>query len=887
MAKAFASFSDDDEEFNKRIREKPTSPDQVPEGLSDNHTEEDKKITDSTFPILKSPIWKNYKEKESVKASIDAQVTTRLAEELSTGNSSVADGQTQTVVLKSSYIDAWTQTEESLFTAKDVIPTPAPTKGSIETHTVVGDESYSCKDESSASPVADSIPASTPEEDSVMEEVGGPITNIQDIDQCMDITKAEKNESNPDSGENLAGLTNIIQNLDDSMEITKAEESESIPSEKWLGTSSCTWEILSNDKVSTCILRFRSLYPCNVAKYSLKQCERQRQVEGALQQRDGILGELAVFPYNPICYANLASAYNQLGFTDIAASNAYKAILLVECALYDSTTSYPSLPYLRENILTFMRLMLVTNSRCRIDDQLNEIRAYAYRELLFALKYSGAFWDGLLEGKKAKELYPGDRRILNLMDELRDNYLDRCKFSENNLDKNQQKTFSKRGKIITLQYPWLDAKLFYRTPEMLRQVNESLKTSCCEVKPVVFGADSRNLTPPAENTDVGSLGVFATKNILKGELFMVDHTVLSVTSVAGSKKHHCDACQSFLLYPYFPRENGPREKVYPKCCKSVAYCSIKCRDEAAGLHSVICGKPLDYLYEEVKVIQDAESQENGYMPRSLLLCRVIAAIIPEIRRTGTHPLQHNLTARLVANYSPANVRHEEKNSGTWTFKQNVVQPTKFLLQIGVDIFRTRNWDQEVIQTLDWRVQNNANMGLSSFYPKGSPESQQAKREGIDNLINSNSINPNYIFFNHSCLYNANWSGSTECDTDYRSMTDMKGNILGGGNSAVRCFAVRNIKKDEEIFISYVGETRKYKISAKKRKWCRDSLNKWFPGGCGCAICEEENRLKEAGNDRVGKEGEIKQETRTESGGEDTIMEGAKTVVFARKRTRAE
>lgn len=568
--------------------------------------------------------------------------------------------------------------------------------------------------------------------------------------------------------------------------------------------------------------------------------------------RNSLIEHLAVYPYNPTCYADLAAVYNQLGFTDVASGNAYKAILLVECALSDSPTCYPSLPHLREEVLKFMRAKHVTNSAAQIDDELNNARAYAYRELLFALMYSGAFWDGLVEAMKAKRLYPHDSQIVELMGELKAGYQERIELLASpkaKLNESEQKSFSKKGKIILIKYPWLDEKLFYRTPEMLRQVNKSLNTSSCEVRPVVFGSDSNKTKVSAENTDVGALGVFATRDIPKGQMVMVDRTLLSITSVPGSKKHHCEACQAFLLPPYFK----PHEKVYPRCCRSVAYCSIECRDAAAAFHSNLCRKTIDYLYADASVVNNLKNQSQGYLPPSLLLCRFIAVILPEIQRTGTHPLQHNLAARLVANDSPANVPHEEKNSMNWLFKENVVAPTKFLLQIGVDIFRTRDWDPEVIQTLDWRIQNNANMGVSSVYPEETIEFRQAKQNGIDNFLNTCSINSNYIFFNHSCLYNLYWNSSTECDNDVRDMIDMEGNILRPGNSAVRCFAKRDIKKGEELFISYVGDAG-VGGSAEERKQASDSLNKWFKGGCGCDLCEEENRIKETAKRGCEKEG---------------------------------
>jgi len=75
---------------------------------------------------------------------------------------------------------------------------------------------------------------------------------------------------------------------------------------------------------------------------------------------------------------------------------------------------------------------------------------------------------------------------------------------------------------------------------------------------------------------------------------------------------------------------------------------------------------------------------------------------------------------------------------------------------------------------------------------------------------------------------------------------MNGEILKPGCSAVWCSAARDIKKGEELKISYIGDPLGNfpddgEGEVEDRKAKRVWLEKWMEGGCGCAVCEEENR----------------------------------------------
>jgi hypothetical protein len=117
-------------------------------------------------------------------------------------------------------------------------------------------------------------------------------------------------------------------------------------------------------------------------------------------------------------------------------------------------------------------------------------------------------------------------------------------------------------------------------------------------------------------------------------------------------------------------------------------------------------------------------------------------------------------------------------------------------------------------------------------------------------INMVNLNQNYLFFNHSCEPNVSWHGAVpDGDVSVGWLKGMNGKILKPGCSAVWCTAARDIKKGEELKISYIGDPlglipadeEEVEDSEGGRKAKRGWLEKWMEGGCGCAVCEEENR----------------------------------------------
>ncbi|TVY26884.1 hypothetical protein LHYA1_G004828 [Lachnellula hyalina] len=559
--------------------------------------------------------------------------------------------------------------------------------------------------------------------------------------------------------------------------------------------------------------------------------------------RKALLDDLTRSPYDPSIYVDLSSVDCKLGYTDICVANAYRALLLVQAG--SDTAQITSLPSLANDVRTAIQFRLRTASSLIIAEELKEIRLQASQLLLDGLKGCSASWDGLQEAKKALKEFPGDPELLELKKELLEDF----KTAHQELvaagckPKNVRE-LTRSGKIFQKRYPWVDESLFWRTPALVRDVNKEFGENA-QVRSVVWGPEGISPTKRVkrEGEDVGPLGIFATRDIKEDEVILVDRTLLGISDARSNQLDWCDGCNASLRMPYL----NPKDVHHPDCCKSVAYCSQECHNNAIdGYHSLLCGKEFDWVYTSSLIGALGENGEYGSRWRPIMFKRLIAIVLSDMKSSSsaiTHPLQHPLVARMAANYPHPDILTPE-SAHHWQFFENVVAPTQILLQLGIDVFSSQIFTQEVIQTIYWRVENNANMAsteLTYSTPAGPVQGEK---------VNQVNVNPNYLFFNHSCMPNVTWHGGAVPDSNATEISWLRtgtaeGEVEKPGSSSVICIADRDIKKGEELKISYVGDPLglgeeggywEGVSRAGKREW----MLKWFDDGCGCEVCEKEN-----------------------------------------------
>lgn len=600
-------------------------------------------------------------------------------------------------------------------------------------------------------------------------------------------------------------------------------------------------------------------------------------------------------------YVELGQVDMKLGFCDITVATTYRGLLLIQAA-FDST------PIIGAAVRHIVAQTVGTTSPLIIHDELQEMQRKLYVQSLCGFLGSAAFWDGLLTSKKALSLFPGDVDLLESNRLLRAGLRDRCLgLKAMGMKGRSLLTLSRMGKIYQKAYPWLDHMLNIRSAQLVKEVNNSLGSHNCEIRHVVFGPPVFGPERPpdmvkhsATDRDVGPLGIFATRDIREGDFIMTDKCLTGISQVPSSKLDHCDACHATLAMPFV----HPNQIIRPNCCGKVAFCSKECYYLASkGYHTVLCGKDIYWVYEN----NDLDSHAlGGTAWRPVMFLRIMAIVISDRNadidkgKTPIHPLQHMLVARMAANYSPGEVHPAGLHD--WQFFENIVAPTRILMLLGVDIFTEPDFGPEVVQTIYWRMENNVSISTFTLSPttpthSSSSTSRPKKKRNIENgehkilnvsrfeieeqtenTINMVCLNPNYLFFNHSCEPNVSWHGTVpDPSVGIEWLMGADGDIHKPGSSTIFCKAARDIAKGEDLKISYIGdplgravvarqtasrptkkgdgcrndgdsadraraeeERQRRETRLAKRKW----MEKWFSGGCGCGICRRENEERE-------------------------------------------
>ncbi|CAD6446808.1 a2d98197-90f5-4361-983f-9c74acac787e [Sclerotinia trifoliorum] len=603
----------------------------------------------------------------------------------------------------------------------------------------------------------------------------------------------------------------------------------------------------------------------------------QNKLDNLILYRKALIHDMALAPHDPYFYIDLSQLDAKLAFSDTSSQYAYRALLLLQAGLQTIT---PAQSALSRSVFTAISSRLCTSSIPIIMDELNWMHVCAYRCLVRGLLHCAAFWDGLTVVKIALEEFPHDVELLHLRGNLLHSFRNRHEETiQDAKDANIRNIIasSRPGLIYQKKYPWMASKLFVRTPRLVRQVNSKFESSNAEVRPVVFGSPGtastfKLLSSLPKHADVGPLGIFAKRDIAEGESILIDKSYACISDIAPSTGQFCDACHAALIPPFM----FPSQIVRPSCGCKVSFCSEGCHNVAVkGYHKIQCGIDFSWLY-------NAGSHQTDWDP--IMFLRVICIVLstPGWSKDSIpqkNPLQHPLIARLTANY--ASNDKQATNGCNWSYQDNIVLPTRILLDLGIDIYTpvkkthagktklfANIWTPELIQTIYWRMLNNANTSTINISGLSIPirsSTSPNSRFGQDTNAHLIVLSPNYIFFNHSCRNNVTWKGTCFNGSEYISMLisgegkDQK--VMKPGSSSVICKADRDITAGEELTISYLGdpmgdysegdyfENQRLAIGQAEngsmssfRLEVRLALVKWFGGedGCGCLQCVEEN-----------------------------------------------
>lgn len=219
------------------------------------------------------------------------------------------------------------------------------------------------------------------------------------------------------------------------------------------------------------------------------------------------------------------------------------------------------------------------------------------------------------------------------------------------------------GRFVPQDYPWLEAKHRVRSQNVLDDISSEIAVNiqakstmgspCIQVKRCTFQPGEE------DESDMSSLGIFATCSVQKGHTILVDRTEFF-------------GC------------NGPGPN--------------NCRSNLQGASG--CGHPLHPNIESDEGKQDlrwVRERTGKFAADSLLLCRVLLACVQE---NVDSPFDLSALARLTATY------HRQKAKTFW-LERDIVVINDALEQFGIDIFANSNYDTWVLFTIMARLNNNS------------------------------------------------------------------------------------------------------------------------------------------------------------------------------------
>lgn len=484
-------------------------------------------------------------------------------------------------------------------------------------------------------------------------------------------------------------------------------------------------------------------------------------------------------PYHPRAWLGRAGTFLCLGFGDLAVADAYRALTLVEIFLrFSEQTERDRNADLKNPIASKVFSAVITRVQMKNDDLPIHLNEVIPKIKSFAHDAFVIMATGLL---RVRAFYDG----LKVLKEAQK------RFPTSRIIMTTLATIVTRlqhlreeciGRLKSAEHVQREVtrgrvrKIAY--PWIVPEEYTRSNNAIKRVK-ASFRSASANAEidyAPQDDDSINAYGVFACEDIFKGTRLLSDRSVFSATNVYNGK--FCAACCG-------PINNGA---ITIDCCDTI-FCCLGCHKDAMNnYHRILCGKDFTWMEDPSK---KATGEYSHALVPSLML-KILATAVQQ----NTKPLRVTCVNTLDAGLG--------KNAvSSFTFYENVVAPTKILQSLGVDIFTDVRFDTWVLQMLFLRLENN----------------KQGSQTGKQTWC---GLNPLFTMFNHDCDPAATWYSSNE---------------TGGGTLEVS--AVRDIKKGDQIFVSYVDIS----LSEETR---RNAVQLYLGKICGCARCLREREDAAAG-----------------------------------------
>ncbi|PON27977.1 hypothetical protein TGAM01_v203114 [Trichoderma gamsii] len=536
--------------------------------------------------------------------------------------------------------------------------------------------------------------------------------------------------------------------------------------------------------------------------------------EKLLERRHRLTEGLKSLPYDLILYLERAAVYADLGYPDLAAGDAYRALLLTDEVTNDGfeyheqslecLSKYVGVPL--PEVLAHSQIAneypdLVNGGPKDEDDAFNQLASVAsvraYQILSLSLLLCGCLKSASQFCDRGLAVAPQNAKLLHTRGHI-DNVA-RQRLGRQDFDASDLPDF---GLVRREVYPWNDHEPDRFSPDSLQSLNAALKEMApkCAVQvatlPILLegesDTDNYEIIPTCKQ-----LGVFAQEDIEAGEVVLREYTLLTANN--RHKDSVCDACSSELAP--LGSDNQP---IRCEECYDTVFCSQECHDLAQErYHPAVCDKDVDSIAKDPSAF---EADETLHL---LLLARVLAIAANE----EIHPLDVSEVKFIWGDFVPSrsNEINVSPNAGPppeWTlpfsFKYNIETPLHILEKMDVDIYTgVEEYDLWVLNTL-----------YAKF--RGTASARKNPRDGKPDVA---AVHPYWCLANHDCDPNVTWDWSGRMVLSAR-----KERVVGGRPGG--------IKKGEEILNHYCDVTLPVQ---QRREWAQGSLGGW----CMCERCRTE------------------------------------------------
>lgn len=268
---------------------------------------------------------------------------------------------------------------------------------------------------------------------------------------------------------------------------------------------------------------------------------------------------------------------------------------------------------------------------------------------------------------------------------------------------------AEKGKFHPTLYPWVQEKHQIRTDELLDTLNREFADpanrgtdeKACIVQRYAFGHG----VGARDGADL--LGVFATRDIRRGETILIDK----------SRTWVCPCYFPHAIHPYKRADNNLEGCNGPGKNGNLSnlFGGSGCPEP---LHP---NSPSDDVSKDMRWIRDRAGRRAA---DTILKCRFMLCCIQD---NIQHPLDHPLLARLTPTYRGDKTR-------TFHLETDISILNAALQKFGIDIFANPNFDTWTFFILMSRLDNNS---------WSDP--------------NTSCLNAMFAMFNHSCEPNVRWS----------------------------------------------------------------------------------------------------------------------------------